>query len=323
MASELLTIERQHHAGSFSAIRQPVLSIEPGTGTRIAFETNDASFQQMDEFRDIKKVTATRNAVTGPVYVEGAEPGDVLAVTVHHIQTAEQGWSVYIPGAGALAKPMGDELWVRRVPLRDGYAYLTDQVRLPIQTMIGCIGVAPAEGEANTIIPCFRTGGNFDVPDIKPGATLYLPVEVEGALLSLGDLHAAMARGESSFIGIETAGVATVSIDLIKSFELGAPRIDTGDEIICIGLGDPLRESIRAAYESLFDYLVVERGWDRHDAYIVMSAAAHTELGGPVGSEQPDPLHPLRAVGAITVARLDKALADVHATRAPWGRARV
>ena len=139
---------------------------------------------------------------------------------------------------------------------------------------------------------------------------MHLPVQVAGALLYIGDLHAVMSRGESSFVAIEAAGRATVSVDLVKATDvatpLRAPRIDTGDELLCVGLGDPVQDSIAMAYESLFAVLTQEHGYSPGDAYALMSAVAHTELGGPTGSSDPDPVHPFRAVGAVTVARIEK-----------------
>jgi amidase len=95
-----------------------------------------------------------------------------------------------------------------------------------------------------------------------------------------------------------------VSVDVLKGRRIRGPQLDTGAEYVCVGLGDPVQDSIQMAYESLFSVMVDEHGWDPHDAYVVMSALAHTELGGPTGSRDPDPLHPFRAVGAVTLARL-------------------
>lgn len=299
-------ITKEHAHADYSAAHEPVLTVEPGTGERLTFETDDAAYAQMEQLRDLAKVTATINPVTGPVHVTGAEPGDALAVTVHDIEMAEHGWSVYIPGAGALARPMGEEWYVRRVPVRDGRAQLTDRVSCAVAPMIGCIGVAPADGAMSTVMPSYATGGNMDLTDARPGSTVYLPVEVEGAGLAIGDLHAVMSRGESSFVAIEIAGRATVSVDLVKGMKLRAPRIDTGDEIVCVGLGNPVQDSIDRAYEDLFGVLTQEHGYSKGDAYTVMSALAHTELGGPTGSEAPDPLHPFRAIGQVTLARIAK-----------------
>ncbi|MCU1536792.1 MAG: acetamidase/formamidase [Humibacillus sp.] len=301
-------ITKDHAHAGYSADHEPVLTIDPGTGERVTFETDDAAYAQMEELRDLAKVSATINPVTGPVHVRGAEPGDALAVTIHDIEMAEHGWSVYIPGAGALARPMGEDWYVRRVPVRDGVVQLTDTLSCPAAPMIGCIGVAPADGVMSTVMPSYPTGGNMDLTDARPGSTVYLPVAVAGANLAIGDLHAVMSRGESSFVAIEIAGRATVSVDLVKAKNLRAPRVDTGDEIVCVGLGDPVQEAIDRAYEDLFAVLTDEHGYSRHDAYTVMSALAHTELGGPTGSVAPDPLHPFRAVGQVILARIAKHL---------------
>ena len=306
--THLLT--KDHGAPGIDPTREPVLRIEPGDGERITFETDDAAYAQMDEFRDLARITAPLNPVTGPVHVQGAEPGDVLTVTIHDIEFGEHGWSVYIPGAGALAGPMGDEWFVRRIPLADGDAHVADGVAVPIAPMIGCLGVAASTGEMSTVMPSYPTGGNMDLTDARPGSTVHLPVQVPGARLCIGDLHAVMSRGESSFVAIEAAGRATVSVDLIKAADavtpLRAPRIDTGDELICVGLGDPVQDSVAMAYESLFAVLTEEHGYSKDDAYALMSAVAHTELGGPTGSSDPDPLHPFRAIGAVTLARIEK-----------------
>ena len=248
------------------------------------------------------------NPVTGPVHVEGAEPGDALAVTIHDIELPEQGWSVYIPGAGALSGPMGEDWFVRRIPIRDGRVHLTDGLTCPVAPMIGCIGVAPADGEMSTVMPSYPTGGNMDLTDAAPGSTVYLPVQVAGALLSIGDIHAVMSRGESSFVAIEAAGSATVSVDLVKGLALRAPahRHRRGHR-----LRRPRRPGAGLDRHGL---RVALRGPRRRARVLAgrtptstMSALAHTELGGPTGSTAPDPVHPFRAVGAVTLARIAKA----------------
>lgn len=289
---------------------EAVLSVRPGTGELITFETDDAAYAQMEEFRDLAKLTATLNPVTGPVRVEGAEPGDALAVTIHDIAMAEQGWSIYIPGAGALAGVMGEDWHIRRIGVRDGVVELAEGVNCPVAPMIGCIGVAPATGEMSTVMPSYPTGGNMDLTDARPGSTVYLPVEVPGALLAIGDLHAVMSRGESSFVAIEIAGRATVSVDLVPGLGLRAPRVDTGDELVCVGLGDPVQDSIINAYQDLFGIMTGEYDFSHEDAYTIMSAVAHTELGGPTGSADPDPLHPFRAKGQVTLARIAKSVLE-------------
>lgn len=306
MAEHLLSKDLSR--GAFSAHHDPVLTVTAGAGDRITFETDDEAYAQMEQFRDLLLVTAQLNPVTGPVYVDGAEPGDALAVTIHDITLSEQGWSVFIPGAGALQRAMGEEMFVRRIPVRGQRVDLTDDLDCPVAPMIGCIGVAPAHTDASTVMPSYPTGGNMDLTDAGPGATVYLPVQVPGALLYIGDIHAVMSRGESSFVAIEAAGRATVSVDVIKNRRLNAPHIDTGSEYICVGIGDPVQDSVQMAYESLFSVMVDDHGWSKEDAYVAMSALAHTELGGPTGSHDPDPLHPFRPVGCVTIARISKPL---------------
>lgn len=299
-------ITRDQAGVGYDPDRLPVLTVQPGAGDLIVFETDDTAYAQMEQHRDLSKVTATLNPVTGPVHVEGAEPGDVLTVTIHDIELSAQGWSVYIPGAGALTQRMGEEFFVRRVPVADGVAQLTETISCAVEPMIGCIGVAAAAGPMSSVMPSYRTGGNMDLTDACPGSIVHLPVEVPGALLGIGDIHAVMSRGESSFVAIEIAGRATVSVDLVKQSPLRTPRIETPRDWVCVGLGDPVQESIQVAYEEMFDLLVTDSGFTPEDAYVVMSALAHTELGGPTGSIDPDPLHPLRPVGAVTLSRISK-----------------
>ena len=138
----------------------------------------------------------------------------------------------------------------------------------------------------------------MDLTDAKPGSTVYLPVDVPGALLSIGDIHAIMSRGESSFVAIEAQGTAIVSVDLIKGVKHRAPRIEIEDEWIFIGLGNPVQESIQRGYEDVFDFLVEDNGYSHEDAYVVMSALAHSELGGPTGSENGEQIAANKVKGA-------------------------
>lgn len=288
----------------FDPAAPPVLRVRAGTGERIGFETDDAVYAELHETRDLAGLRAPINPVTGPVFVEGAHPGDALAVSIHEIRLKEHGWSVYLPGTGALAGRMGQEVLARRIPIDGAGVHVTDRHVLSARPMIGCLGTAPAAGTNSTIMPAYPQGGNMDVTEAAPGSVVYLPVEVEGALLSIGDIHALMAEGESSFVAIEAEGVAVVSVDVVPGLRLRAPRIRTADAWLFVGLGDPVQESIRRGYEDAFDVLVHDEGWDAEDAYALMSAAVDSKLGGPTGSADPDPLHPLTAVGAVTLHRL-------------------
>lgn len=301
-------LSKSHGKFGFSAAEEPALRIAPGTGERVAFETSDEVYRQLHEHRSLERLTVGINPVTGPVFVEGAEPGDALAVTIHEIRLSDCGWSVALPGTGALQRAMGPDMFTRRIPLIDGEARLTPTLSVPVRPMIGCIGTAPAEGVESTIMPSTGHGGNMDLVECRPGSTVYLPVSVEGAYLSVGDIHAVMAEGESSFVAIEAEGVAVVSVDVVKGMALRAPRIETPEEWVFVGLGSPVQESIARGYEDMFAFLTEDCGWDPGDAYTVMSAEAHSRLGGPTDSETPDPLHPMTPVGAVTTHRISKAL---------------
>ncbi|MBT2501039.1 acetamidase/formamidase family protein [Curtobacterium sp. ISL-83] len=293
----------------YTADREPVLTIVAGTGETIGFETTDAVYAELDQHHDMAQLSAPINPVTGPVYVEGAEPGDTLVVTIHDIQLTTHGWSVSLPGSGALQHVMGDRVFARRCPIVDGQVHVTDRHAFPVRPMIGCIGVAPADGENSTIMPAYAEGGNMDVTEARPGSSVHLPVRVPGALLSIGDIHALMAEGESSFVAIEAQGTAIVSVEVVKGGPaLRAPRIETDDEWLFVGLGDPVQESIRRGYEDAFAFLVDGHGWKAEDAYAVLSAVGDSKLGGPTGSGSPDPLHPFDAVGAVTLHRVPKSV---------------
>jgi amidase len=301
-------LSKSHGKPHFSPDEPPALRTAPGTGERIAFETDDAVYAQLHEHKDMAKLTAQINPVTGPLYVEGAQPGDTLAVTIHEIRLKDHGWSVSLPGSGALQHVMGDDMFTRQVPIDADGVHVTDRHVFAPRPMIGCIGTAPAVGSNSTIMPSYGQGGNMDLTECRPGSVVYLPVMVEGALLSIGDIHAIMAEGESSFVAIEAEGVAVVSVDVIHGKPLRAPRVETADEWVFVGLGDPVQESIRRGYEDVFDFLVTDHGWSKGDAFAVLSAVGHSNLGGPTGSGDPDPLHPFGAVGAVTIHRLPKSV---------------
>ncbi|TFD60319.1 hypothetical protein E3T41_08510 [Cryobacterium sp. Hh38] len=179
---------------------------------------------------------------------------------------------------------MGERMFTSRIPIDSAGVHVTDRHVFAPRPMIGCIGTAPAEGMNSTIIPSSAQGGNMDVTDCGPGSIVYLHVMVEGVYLSIGDIHAFMAEGGSSFIAIEAEGIAVVSVELRKGMNLRAPRVQTLIEWVFVGLGDPVQERITRGYEDVFYFLVSDHGWDDGDAVAVMSAVGHSRLGGPTGS---------------------------------------
>jgi amidase len=170
---------------------------------------------------------------------------------------------------------------VMQTPLRDGRVHLSDTLSVPVEPMIGCIGLAPAEGKASTFLPAYFHGGNFDLREMMAGATLYLPVQVPGALLAMGDLHAAMGTGEPTWVSLEASGSATLRISLEKGMALAFPRLRVGSATLCLGMGETLEAAHQSALDQAYHLLVDEYGLDPFVAYAYASARVAMRLGGP------------------------------------------
>ena len=169
------------------------------------------------------------NPVTGPVYVEGAEPGDALKITIRNFIPSGLGWTANIPGFGLLADQFPDpalHLWTYDTPHGAGRSTARSG-RVPLKPFAGTIGLAPAEPGQHSVVPPRRVGGNLDIRDLAAGTTLYLPVEVEGALFSIGDTHAAQGDGEVCGTAIESQMDVELTLDLVKGANLKSPRFTT------------------------------------------------------------------------------------------------
>lgn len=224
----------------------------------------------------------TANAVAGPLWVEGAEPGDALRVEIIEVEIASA-WSAWLQAFGPLGS-LVEGVDVREIEVVDGRLALGDDISVALDPMIGCIGVAPATGRASTMRPVYRTGGNLDLRELRPGAVIWLPVEVEGALLSIGDLHAAMGQGEPAFVAIEAAGTATVRVGLDKQRALPGPRIRIDGATVCVGLGESFPAARRSAVEQAYAVLNDELGLSPRTAYAYLCAAVSLMPAGPSGS---------------------------------------
>ena len=301
----------QAHSG-FSAEDEPALRIDPGTGEHIRFETSDCSYAESAEKDSTDNLTSLMNPITGPVFVTGAEPGDTLVVDIVDIELGDFGWSGYFRGSGALAGVMGDEPYMRKIPIVDGQVHLTDTISVPARPMVGCFGTAPATGRNSSTAPVYAEGGNLDLTYATIGTRLYLPVRVAGAYLGLGDIHAVMAEGEASDVAVEAAGTITATVSLRKDLAVTGPILETADEMIFVGLGDSLQDSLANGYERAFRFLVEEHGFSRGDAFTVMSAMVNSALGGPAGSAESPAGSPV-AAGAITTHHVPKRILPTRA----------
>ena len=220
------------------------------------------------------------NPVTGPIRVRGAEPGDALLVRVLELGTASWGWSANIPGFGLLAEDFPRPVLVHS---RIGETEVTLDFGpvLPVMPMIGTLGLAMSEAGPHPLLPPSRQGGNMDIRQLGAGASVLLPVAVSGALLSLGDAHAAMGDGEICGTGIETSARAVLEIEIVKNRPLTAPILETpaaarrsGPALVTTGIGPDLLTAAKDAARSLVDETVRRTGLSAVQAYILASLTA-------------------------------------------------
>jgi amidase len=264
----------------FSRHNEIRLRIQPGE--TVLVESEDAFSGQIrtnDDRRD-KTKKPYGNPQTGPIFVEGAQPGDTLAVVIEDIQPANGQCATRTSDPNQLAQWLGDDCphGTHICPISDGLIHWSDQITMPYRPMLGCIGTAPDTGVPTTG-PAGPYGGNMDIIETAPGNTVYLPVYVQGAYLYLGDAHAAMGHGELSASGLEMAAHTTITVNLIKNNTIPAPRIESHDEIMTIATGCPMERSIAQAYAWLILWMEADFGWDRWRAYDLLTHAGEISVG--------------------------------------------
>ena len=248
------------------------------SGSVVRFETNDCYSGKIRTCADRSSLVPwdVINPATGPLYVTEAKAGDVLRVEIQKIEIAEQGVMSVGPNAGMLGHLIPDER-TKVLPIRDGHAIFNDKLSIPCKPMIGVIGTAPADTDIPTGTPGAH-GSNMDCKRITEGTVLYLPVNVDGALLAMGDLHAAMGDGEIVICGVEIPGAVTVKVDVIKNFQAPLPMLQTDDALICIASAETLDKAAQAATEHMADFLCKHLGFDIHEAGMLLSAACDLRI---------------------------------------------
>ena len=266
---------RDRIAYRFDKSLEPVLEIDPGD--RVTFETFDARTGTIRSDEDLldRPHPVGANPATGPVRVRGAEPGDGLCVEIETVELAESGFLAVKKGEGLLAERAG-RYATRIVPVADGVARFGD-LRFPVRPMVGVVGTAPA-GEPVSTSFAGPHGGNMDNKHVGAGARVHLPVAVPGALLGLGDVHAAMGDGEITFIGLEICAEVTVRVELVKGAETKRPLIETAEHWITTGEGDSLAAAARLAAGEMVDLLQERLGLGFEDAYMLASAAVDVQI---------------------------------------------
>jgi len=280
----------QTFANTYSFAHPPVLRIKPGD--RVITKTIDAAGVDWNG----KSVAAGPNPQTGPFFIEGAEPGDTLVVTVEKIETnramAYSGslLAPYTVDPGAIATRVEREprrlTWTidkaRNVARLDQAEVQPGGIELPLRPMLGCIGVAPARKEAISTAAPGAFGGNMDYAWMNAGVKLMLPVNEPGALLFLGDGHARQGEGEVAGTGLETSMDVEFSVDLVKRKAIGWPRLETATHLMVLGSARPLLEAFQHATTELQKWLMSDHGFTERGAQAFMGQATEYEIANVV-----------------------------------------
>ena len=264
----------------FSRFNSPRLRVRPGE--TILVETEDAFSGQIrtnDDRRD-KTKKPYGNPQTGPIWIEGAAPGDTLAVKIEEIRPSSGQCATRTSDPRQLSEWLGTDCphGSHVCPIRDGLIHWSDTVTIPYRPMLGCIGTAPDTGVPTTG-PAGPHGGNMDIIETCPGNVVYLPVFVEGGFLYLGDAHAAMGHGELSASGLEMPSETTITVDLVKHKKIPGPRIESPTEIMTIATGCPMERASAEAFARLIQWMEAEYGWDRWRAYDILTHVAEISVG--------------------------------------------
>jgi acetamidase/formamidase len=281
----------QCHFG-WSNANEPVVKIAPGES--IEFRPLDSSGGQINAtstLEDLGKLDFGKvNPVAGPVYVDGAEPGDAIKVTLLAFTPSGWGWTANIPGFGLLADQFKDpalHIW-KYDPSTLQPAMYGPGGRVPLRPFCGTIGLAPAEPGVHSIVPPRRVGGNMDIRDLSAGTELCLPVEVKGGLFSVGDTHATQGDGEVCGTAIESPCSVAARFDLIKGANLAFPRFTTQGPVArhfdgkgyeaTTGIGPDLFEAARQAVMGMIELISKRHKMSAIEAYMLCSVAGDLRI---------------------------------------------
>ncbi len=289
--------EREQYAFTFGGVA-PVRKVTPPAMLRLW--TDDAFCGNLASTSDMPSTALTMpfvNPQSGPFYVEGAEPGDTLAL--HFVElTPARSWgaSSTIPFFGGLTStdrtatlqdPLAERTWIYEVDSERwtvGFQAQSSDLRLelPMDPMLGTVGVAPAAGEVRSSLVPDMFGGNMDTPEMRAGATCYLGVNVPGALFSVGDGHYRQGEGEACGTAVEGAMNVTLVVDLIKGGAPAWPRLETDDHLIVVGSSRPLEDAWRISQTAMVSWLGELYGLDKLDAYQLLTQISEAPLANVV-----------------------------------------
>ncbi len=282
-----MKITREQIQYCFDKEVEPVL--KTSLPANIIFETKDAFSGQIKNENDIMEGLdySIMNPITGPVYFEDVEPGDVLVIHIDKIKCASKGCALCVPGEGVIGH-MVKEPKTKIYDISNNMVEIGEGLKMPISPMIGVIGVAPAEGKPLAMYPG-KHGGNMDARVIKEGATLYIPVQVKGGLLSMGDLHAAQGDGESFYTGLEVEGEVEITVDVRKDLSMEIPFVKSEGKFASIATAETTDEALSLAMENLVHFISKHKKIDFYDAGFLCGLYGNLEI-----SQVVDPLKTAR-----------------------------
>jgi amidase len=288
-------------------VAEPVARLAPGD----ILDTNtiDCFGGAIQKPGDTLALVKGDNPLTGPFYIEGAEVGDTIAIDFLGLEVdGPQGIGAFAPGFGAinstdytpmLNPPLPERVWLYSIQRDKGTATFeahdsSFSVDIPLHPFLGCIGVLPSGGEARSSVVPAEFGGNMDAPEASAGNTLYLPVNVPGALLYIGDGHAAMGDGEVAGTAIEVPLHVRLRVTVIKGQKIDWPRFENQNEIMAAGIYRPVDDALRIAFTQLVNWIHADYGLSELDAYELLSQVGKIHL-----TEMVDPNY-------VVIAKVDK-----------------
>lgn len=264
-------LTRNHSIFAMDKQNQPVLYVD--SGERFIVETEDCFCHQIVESDDVINDSfdySRVNPATGPIFVNGCQPGNTLKVTIHKIEVESRGVVEVYPGWGPLGNKV-EKAETKIVSISEGRAKFGKYL-LPLHPMVGVIGVAPA-GEAVSCVSPGPHGGNLDTVNIAEGAEIYLPVFVSGAKLALGDVHAIMGDGEICGTGVEIRAEVEMKVDICENWQISNPVVKTKESYFFIGSGRTIEEAIQIAAEESVKFIQERNNISWSEAYMMTSIA--------------------------------------------------
>jgi len=271
----------KHVVFNFDHRHAPAITVDPPE--TVLVETLDARCGKLRKEEDVHRTmpdftspVPKVNPATGPIKVRGAQPGDAVAVKIEDISLDEQGFVLVKPDFGIIGDMVSRPV-AKIIPVRDGYLYFSQDMRLPVEPMVGVIGTAP-QNEAPSTAMVGYWGGNLDNRRISPGATVFLPVFVDGALVYMGDVHARMGDAEATGTGVEIRAQVKARIDLVKDVRINYPYVETDEFLITNGTGRAFYSAAQIAVDEMIKRLVELKGITPEEAYMLISIAGDVRL---------------------------------------------